>query len=190
MGEIIKAVGPFTPDVVKRTFDALVLSIIHQQISMSAAHTITARVRALCPRRRLSAKVLLDCSDETLRSAGLSRQKQRYVRSICEHFSKGAIKQAALEKMTDPDIVAKLTEIIGVGVWTAEMILMFNLRRCDVWPVDDLGLRHALQRNYRMPKTAKRARLQGFGDRFKPYRSIATWYLWRSLNKDIQPGFA
>jgi DNA-3-methyladenine glycosylase II len=189
MAEIMRRAGAFKPAVVKRTFDALVLSIIHQQISMKAAQTIAGRVRRLCPNRRLSPAALSSTTDTQLRKAGLSRQKTSYMRSVCEHFSSGSIRQAKLSKLADEEAIEALVDIKGVGVWTAEMILMFNLERPDVWPVDDLGLRIALQKSYRISPKSKRERLVRAGERFRPYRSVATWYLWRSLDGGILPGF-
>lgn len=189
MAEIIHKVGPFRPGVVENTFQAMIKSIIHQQISMKAAQTIVRRVKQLCPGGRLSASVLNKAGDRELREAGLSRQKASYVRSICDHFLTGSIKQQLLKRLSDEEIIEKLIDIRGVGVWTADMILIFNLQRPDVWPVDDLGLRAAMKKWYGIPTDAKRGRLLKAGERFRPYRSVATWYLWSSLDGDIVPGF-
>ena len=110
------------------------------------------------------------------------------MRSICEHFLSGTIKPRRLARMSDEDVIEQLIDIRGVGVWTAEMILMFNLERPDVWPIDDLGLRNALKKWYRMPANAKRPRLIRAGEKFRPYRSVACWYLWSSLDTGIVPG--
>ncbi len=206
MAQIIKKVGPFKPGLVERLFDALVVSIIHQQLSMKAAATIRERVLQLCPRKRLSPVALAGLADQELRGAGLSRQKISYVRSICDHFQNGAIRPQQLNRLSDEQVIEKLVDIRGVGVWTAEMILIFNLQRPDVWPVDDLGLRRALRKWYRIPAPAKRVpppaqpvspaarapakrdRLLRAGEKFRPYRSVATWYLWSSLDTGIVPG--
>ena len=189
MAQIIKKVGPFKPGVVENTFQALILSIIHQQLSMAAARTISGRVLDLCPRRRLSPKALVAATDPQLRGAGLSRQKVTYVRSVCDHFLNGRLKPRRLARLSDEEAIEQLVDIRGVGVWTAEMILIFTLQRPDVWPVDDLGLRHALKKSYRIPMTAKRDRLIRAGEKFRPYRSVACWYLWSSLDTGIVPGF-
>ncbi len=189
MAQIIKKVGPFKPGVVENAFQALVLSIIHQQISMAAARTIGGRVLDLCPRRRLTAKAIVAATDRQLRGAGLSRRKVTYVRSVCDHFFSGQLKPQQLARMSDEEAIEQLVDIRGVGVWTAEMILMFTLQRPDVWPVDDLGLRNALKKWYRIPMTAKRDRLIRAGEKFRPYRSVACWYLWSSLDTGIVPGF-
>lgn len=189
MAAIIEAKGPFRPDILKDPFKALVYSVVHQQLSMKAARTISGRLRRLCPRGRLSPTALAACSTTDLRAAGLSRQKADYIGSICEAFLTATVRVHALKKMPDEEVIETLTQIKGVGVWTAEMILIFSLQRADVWPVDDLGLRNALKKWYRVPAKAKRTRLVNCGRRFRPYRSIATWYLWRSLDGDILPGF-
>ncbi len=189
MAQIIKKVGPFKPGVVPNAFQALIHSIVHQQLSMKAARTISGRVLDLCPRRRLSPKAIIALTDQQLRGAGLSRQKVTYLRSVCDHFLSGQLKPRRLARLSDEDAIEQLVDIRGVGVWTAEMILMFTLQRPDVWPVDDLGLRHALKKWYRIPTTAKRDRLIRAGERFRPYRSVACWYLWSSLDTGIVPGF-
>ncbi len=189
MGQIIKKVGPFKPGVLENTFRALILSIVHQQLSMKAAQTIGRRIVELCPNRRLSPAALTALTEQQLRGAGLSRQKVTYVRSICDHFENGTIKPRRLARMSDEQVVEQLVDIRGVGVWTAEMILMFNLERPDVWPVDDLGLRNALKKWYRVPTSTKRDRLIRAGEKFRPYRSVACWYLWSSLDTGIVPGF-
>lgn len=189
MAAIIRQVGPFAPGVVANTFEALVQSIIHQQLSMKAARTISGRVRGLCNGRRLTPRTLAGASDEVLRSAGLSRQKVSYLRSVCEHFLSGAVRPARLRRLPDQEVIETLVAIKGVGVWTAEMILIFNLERPDVWPIDDLGLRVALQRFFEMPSKAGRSLLLQAGEPFRPYRSVATWYLWSSLSTGVVPGF-
>ena len=189
MAQIIKKVGPFKPGVVANAFQALIHSIVHQQLSMKAARTISGRVLDLCPRRRLSPKAIIALSDQQLRGAGLSRQKITYVRSVCDQFLSGQLKPRRLARLSDEEAIEQLVDIRGVGVWTAEMILIFTLQRPDVWPVDDLGLRHALMKGYRIPMTAKRDRLMRAGEKFRPYRSVACWYLWSSLDTGIVPGF-
>ena len=189
MAQIIKKVGPFKPGVVENTFQALILSIIHQQLSMKAARAISGRVLDLCPRRRLSPKAIMALTGQQLRGAGLSRQKVTYVRSVCDHFLNGQLKPRKLARMSDEEAIEQLVDIRGVGVWTAEMILIFTLQRPDVWPVDDLGLRNALKKSYRIPMAAKRDRLIRAGEKFRPYRSVACWYLWSSLDAGIVPGF-
>ncbi len=188
MAQIIKKVGPFKPGVVASAFQALIHSIVHQQLSMKAARTISGRVLDLCPRRRLSPAALVALTDQQLRGAGLSRQKVTYLRSVCDHFLNGRLKPRRLARMPDEQVVEQLVDIRGVGVWTAEMILMFTLQRPDVWPVDDLGLRNALKKWYRVPTSAKRDRLVRAGEKFRPYRSVACWYLWSSLDTGIVPG--
>lgn len=189
MAHIIEQVGAFRPNTVDGVFEALVLSIVHQQVSMKAAQAICKRVRALCPRRRITVAAMTQCSQDDLRGAGLSRPKASYVHNVCAHFADRRVNPRRLAYMSDDAVIACLSDIKGVGVWTAEMILIFTLQRPDVWPVDDLGLRQALQRTFRVPNAATRERLIRAGERFRPYRSIATWYLWSSLNTGVIPGF-
>ncbi|MCG3136697.1 MAG: DNA-3-methyladenine glycosylase [Phycisphaerae bacterium] len=187
MKRIISAIGPFQPDIVHHPFTALALSIVHQQLSMKAAQTITGRILALCPRKNITPTHLVKLSDDQLRTCGLSRMKVSFMRSLCDHFLSGAIKPARLRKLSDEQVIESLTDIHGVGVWTAEMILIFSLRRADVWPVDDLGLVTALKRHNELPLKPKRTQLVDLGEKYRPYRSIATWYLWRSLDPKNTP---
>ena len=120
-------------------------------------------------------------ADEALRGAGLSRQKTGYLRDLAHKFSDGAIDAAALPSLSDDQVVAHVTRINGIGRWTAEMLLMFCLGRPDVLPVDDLGLRRAAQRAYGLPELPKTIDLERLAEPWRPHRSVATWYLWRSL---------
>ncbi len=117
---------------------------------------------------------------EDLRRVGLSRQKSLYLRDLATHVENGALNFHRFAKMTDEEIIADLTRVHGIGRWTAEMFLMFNLGRPDVLPVDDLGVRNAVRKLYRMRKMPDGKRLRALGERWRPYRSAASWYLWRS----------
>ncbi len=188
LARVIDHVGPYLLQVTRDPFTALLSSIIHQQISMKAAATIRARVRDLCPRKRMTATNMMALTDDALRGAGLSRQKARYVRDLSEHFLDRRITAASLRKMSDEQVVAATTQVLGIGKWTAEMLLIFCLERPDVWPVDDLGLQAAAHKLLRKSKPLDRAKLQVLGDPWRPYRSYATWYLWRSLDGPVTPG--
>jgi DNA-3-methyladenine glycosylase II len=187
---IIRRVGAFEPKRTHDPFAALFGSIVHQQISMSAARNIHMRLRALCPNRRLTPDAILDLTDAQLRAAGLSRQKVRYVRDLARHFADGRLTSRGLRRMSDEDVIQAVTQVKGVGRWTGEMLLIFCLERPDVWPVDDLGLREALRRLHGMktPPTAKSA--SPLGEPYRPYRTVATWYLWRSLEKPVEPAIS
>jgi DNA-3-methyladenine glycosylase II len=162
-------------------FVALVHAIISQQLSTKAAATIAGRVEALLGGTPEPARVA-SVSDVQLRGAGLSGQKIRYLRDLCRRIEDRSLPLDALEAMADEDVIAALTQVTGIGRWTAEMFLMFRLHRPDVLPVGDLGIVKAVQRNYRMRKVPSVARLHRLGEAWRPYRSVACWYLWASLD--------
>jgi DNA-3-methyladenine glycosylase II len=161
-------------------FVALVHAIISQQLSTKAAATIAGRVEALLDGTPTPAGVAT-VTDGQLRSAGLSGQKIRYVRDLCARMAAGSLPLDALEQMTDGQVIDALTQVKGIGRWTAEMFLMFRLHRPDVLPVDDLGIVKAVQRAYRLRTLPSPARLLRLGESWRPYRSVACWYLWASL---------
>lgn len=188
LARVIKQVGPYELQITRDPFVALLGSMLHQQISMKAAATIRARVRDLCPAKRISARNIMAISEHALRGAGLSRQKVRYFRDLSEHFLDGRLKAASLRKMDDEQVLAATTQVIGIGKWTAEMLLIFCLQRPDVWPIDDLGVQVASRKMLGKRKPLERAKLQSLADPWRPYRSYATWYLWRSLDGPVTPG--
>jgi len=183
LGKIIERVGPCTLSPRKDYFVALCRSIIAQQISVSAARSVGKKFRALFPRGRISPKPLLKMSDEQLRSAGISRQKAGYIRSLAEHFASGAIPTRRWHRMDDEEIVQALIPVRGVGRWTAEMFMIFVLNRPDLLPVDDLGFCNQVQRAYGLKKYPDAKKLAKIAECWRPYRSIATWYLWRAGHK-------
>src|SRR4051812_13578453 len=161
-------------------FRALVSAIISQQLSTKAAATIKGRLDALVG-GGLTPDRLARVSDDALRSVGLSRQKISYMRDLEGRVSRGELALDALDGMTDDAVVAALTGVKGIGRWTAEMFLMFRLHRPDVLPVGDLGIVKAVQRAYRLRKAPTPERLTRIGESWRPYRSVACWYLWASL---------
>jgi DNA-3-methyladenine glycosylase II len=162
-------------------FRALISAIISQQLSTKAAATIKARLDALAGGPLTPARVAA-ISDEALRGVGLSRQKIAYVRDLCQRVISGELALDKLDAMSDDDVVAALTSVKGIGRWTAEMFLMFRLHRPDVLPVGDLGIVKAVQRAYRMRTVPSPERLTKLGEQWRPYRSVACWYLWASLD--------
>ena len=162
-------------------FRALVRAIISQQLSTHVSATIARRFEALYDGEPTPA-VVTRTPDEQLRSVGLSGQKVRYVRDLCARIEGGLLPLAALDRMTDEEVITVLTEVKGIGRWTAEMFLMFRLHRPDVLPVDDLGIVKAVQRAYRMRTLPTPRRLTRLGEAWRPYRSVACWYLWASLD--------
>lgn len=162
-------------------FQALVHAIISQQLSTKAASTIAARFAALFGRFPRPAQVVA-MPDAKLRGAGLSGQKIAYLRDLCRRIEDGSLPLPALDALADEDVIEALTQVKGIGRWTAEMFLMFRLHRPDVLPVGDLGIVKAVQKAYRLRKIPTPDRLERIGESWRPYRSVACWYLWASLD--------
>ena len=173
-----------TPAVLVRPFDALAESIAYQQLTGKAAATIFGRVRALYPKRKwLNPKQLLATPDETLRAAGLSRAKTAALKDLAAKTIDGTVPSGrALLRMTDDEIITRLTTVRGIGRWTVEMLLLFDLGRPDVWPVDDYGVRKGFAKTFRRRKLPTPKQLMKFGEKWRPYRSVAAWYFWRALD--------
>ena len=163
-------------------FRALVHAILAQQLSSKAAATIERRVRALLGGASPTAADVARVSDTELRGAGVSSQKIRYLRDLCARIENGELDLAALHHLSDDEVIAALTRVNGIGRWTAEMFLMFRLHRPDVLPVGDLGIVRAVQKAYRLRKAPTPERLLRLGEPWRPYRSVACWYLWASLD--------
>jgi DNA-3-methyladenine glycosylase II len=162
-------------------FRALCHAIIAQQLSTKAAATIEGRFAALFGGTPTPAAVA-KAGDDELRAVGLSPQKLRYMRDLCARILEGALSLHGLEALPDEDVITALTSVKGIGRWTAEMFLIFRLHRPDVLPLDDLGIVKAVQRAYGLRLTPSPARLTRIGDAWRPYRSVACWYLWASLD--------
>ena len=162
-------------------FHALLHAIIAQQLSTKAAKTIEGRFSALFDGGPTPAAVVR-ASDEKLRAVGLSPQKLKYVRDLCARILDGSLNLDALALLTDDEVIEALTSVKGIGRWTAEMFLMFRLHRPDVLPVGDLGIVKAVQRAYKLRGLPTPARLTKIGETWRPYRSVACWYLWASLD--------
>lgn len=175
-------VETFRDDVLSASpqpFTTLLTAIVGQQISTRAADAIWKRVEGMGP---VEPSAFLDHEEEALRAAGLSRQKIAYVKSLAAFFADPTHDPVRWPRMRDEEIVKELCTIKGIGVWTAEMFMIFHLNRPDVWPVLDLGLVRALQRQYRVAEKPTKKRLMELGEKFRPYRTMATWYLWRSID--------
>ena len=160
---------------------ALVHAIISQQLSTRAAATIAARFDALFPGIDPTPALVAEISDARLRGVGLSGQKLAYIRDLCLRIENGSLPLEALDVMSDEDVIDALTRVKGIGRWTAEMFLMFRLHRPDVLPVGDLGIVKAVQKLYGLRKLPTPDKLIGIGESWRPYRSVACWYLWASL---------
>jgi DNA-3-methyladenine glycosylase II len=183
MAAVVDRVGPCTLAPRPDPFVALCQSIYSQQISTAIATILFGRFRLLFPRKRVTPAGVLKVFDTTpeavLKQCGLSRQKHAYIRDLAEHFVAKKIPVRQLPAMTDEEVIGALTEVNGVGRWTAEMFLIFVLNRPDVWPVDDLGLQEGVREVLELPARPKPKETLPLGEAFRPWRSVATWYLWR-----------
>jgi DNA-3-methyladenine glycosylase II len=182
MAQIIERVGPLQIARRPERFQALVRAIIFQQLAGAAAATIFNRfVAAVGGKRFPTPTQVLAASDEVLRAAGLSRGKLSYLRDLAAHVHQRRLDFHRFPRMTDDEIIVQLTRVRGIGRWTAEMFLMFNLGRPDVLAVDDLGLRNAATREYGLAAPISAKELRELGERWRPYRTAAAWYLWQSM---------
>lgn len=163
-------------------FSNLCESIIYQQLSGKAAGTIHQRFLALYPNQFPTAQSILNTEDELLRSAGISRPKISYLKDLAAKTLAGLPILKELEEMDDEAVIKCLTEVKGVGRWTAQMFLIFRLYRLDVLPTDDLGLRAAVRKAYNLAHLPDKKTFESVGHKWKPYCTIASWYLWRSLD--------
>ena len=161
-------------------FPALARVITGQQISTKAAATIYGRLAALMP-EGMSPGAMLALTDEQFRQAGMSRQKIVYLRDLAAKIVSGELPAHSLHELTDDEVIEAIVKVKGLGRWSAEMFLMFRLHRPDVLPVDDLGIVNAVHRLYRLRKKPTADRLRKIGELWRPYRTVACWYLWRSL---------
>ncbi|NNF57198.1 MAG: DNA-3-methyladenine glycosylase 2 family protein [Rhodothermaceae bacterium] len=185
LGDLIAAVGPCTLEIrAHEPFVALLRAIVYQQLSGKAAGTIHGRVLALFGAEVLSPEALLAVPDEALRGAGLSRAKTRAVKDLAEKTLDGTVPdQTALQPLTNEEVIERLTAVRGVGPWTVEMLLMFTLGRPDVLPVADLGVRHGYRLLYDHDELPSPSALRAHGERWRPWRSVASWYLWRAVDR-------
>jgi DNA-3-methyladenine glycosylase II len=165
----------------RRYFVALAEAILSQQLSVKAAATIFKRFKEKLG-GRVTPENILQLKDAQFRGAGVSRQKMSYLRDLAAKWQDGVIAHRRFAQMQDGEIIQALTQVKGIGRWTAEMFLIFSLLRPDVLPVDDLGFRKALQSAYQLRKLPSAGKIEQIAASWKPYRSIATWYLWASLD--------
>jgi DNA-3-methyladenine glycosylase II len=191
MGAIVKAHGRLDQEERRRgrpaeAYGALLRSIVGQQLSTKAARTIYGRLAGLYGDRPPSPQELIDTDPERLREVGLSRAKASYLRSLAEHVVAGELELERLTELPDEEVSAQLTAVKGLGQWTADMFLIFHLGRPDVLPVGDLGIRRAVQIAYGLDGLPAAAELAGIAEAWRPHRSLASLYLWSSL--DNEPG--
>src|SRR5438067_7613709 len=187
LGAAIKRIGVCGMAERQRSdhLSALVGAIVSQQLSTKAAATIFGRFLALFPDKQIpNAAAIAALDDTALRGVGLSGQKVGYLRDLCTRIADGRLRLDELDDLPDEDVITRLTEVKGFGRWTAEMFLMFRLHRPDVLPVGDLGIVNAVQRLYGLRKRPDPNRLLKIGEAWRPYRSMACWYLWQTLRNE------
>jgi DNA-3-methyladenine glycosylase II len=184
---IVAAAGPFAPQPsTGDAFSALVRAIVYQQLNGRAAETIHRRLLTLLG-GEATADAVLKASTEELRSVGLSGSKAASVVDLAAKTTDGTVPLDRIEDLGDDEVVRRLVEVRGIGRWTAEMFLMFQLRRLDVWPVDDYGVRKGYGIIHGLEESPKPKALDALGERYRPYRSIAAWYCWRAT-ETVLPG--
>ena len=183
LAAIIDRVGQFRMSSMDASFHGLARSIVYQQLSGKAAGTIFGRFTALtCD--PLTPEAVLGLKGEEMRACGLSKQKAAYVLDLAAKTAGGELDFAELGSLPDEEVIARLTAVKGIGVWTAHMYLIFALERPDVLPVGDLGIRNAMKKAYRLRQPLTVAKMEKVASKWRPWRSVASWYLWRSLELD------
>lgn len=183
LAKIIAETGRFSLKIKKDSFLALIEAIIYQQLNGSAANSIYNKFLTYYNNRIPTPEQIISSSDLELRTqVGLSRMKITYLKDLATHIVDSRLNLIDLPKMQDEEIINQLTRVKGIGRWTAEMFLIFCLARKDILPVTDLGLRNAMKRTYLLEELPKLNRMIEIANPWRPYRSIATWYLWKSLS--------
>jgi DNA-3-methyladenine glycosylase II len=181
LAAIIERIGPFRMEFGEPTFHSLAEAILYQQLNGKAAVTIFNRFAALAG-NPLTPQGILKLTDAQMREVGLSRQKTSYLRDLSEKTEAGLLEFERMPEMTEEDVIAHLTQVKGIGVWTAHMFLMFTLRHPDILPTGDYGVQAAMKKHYKKRKWPKPDVMQKIAKPWSPYRSIACWYLWKSLD--------
>jgi DNA-3-methyladenine glycosylase II len=187
LADVIKQVGPVTLKPVRDRFKILVYSIIAQQISTSAARSIRKRFEERLRPCGVRPEAIACLSVEQFREAGISRQKASYLSDLAQKCCDGSVRLARLGRMADEQVIEELTQVKGIGRWSAQMFLIFSLGRLDVFPIDDLGVRTAISRLHNLKSPVEKSRYQEIGDRWRPYASLGSWYCWRFLELNPVP---
>ncbi|MGH9614457.1 MAG: DNA-3-methyladenine glycosylase family protein [Bryobacteraceae bacterium] len=182
LGALIERVGPYRIQFREPTFETLVRSITFQQLSGRVASVIFERLVSAMPRRKLTPKAILRLPVEELQKVGLSAQKAAYIVDLARQTHAKTVNFDQITALEDAEVIAHLTQVKGVGVWTAHMFLMFALRRPNILPTGDLGIRSAIRQLYALPNLPKPAEIEKIAERWHPYCSVASWYLWRALD--------
>jgi DNA-3-methyladenine glycosylase II len=185
MADVIRRVGECQLKRRGGRFDVLARSILSQQISVQAARTIRRRLQRLLPGGRISAVGIDRLSDDQLQSVGISLQKRGYLRNLTSHVLGGTVNFRRLARIPDEAVITELTAVKGVGRWTAQMFLLSGLGRPDVFAPDDLGLKNSMRALYDLGAQPKTEQLEEIAANWAPFRSVASWYLWRSLDMPL-----
>ena len=181
LAKIINHVGKYQIRTSKNYYESLVEAIITQQLAGSAAKAISNRFHSLYGKSFPKPIDVINTSDSKLRKTGLSGPKIKYIKELSEAIEAKKLKMRSLSRLKDEEVIEQLTQIKGIGRWTAEMFLIFSLGRMDVLPVGDLGLRKGVQRYNSADELPNEAEVEKLAERWRPYRTVATWYLWKSL---------
>ncbi len=185
MAQLIRESGPIKLKRNRNNFNVLCNAIIGQQISVAAADAITIRFNKLFNGHLPTPKEVLKLSAIDLKNVGLSKQKVAYLKELSFHFHEKLLRPHRLHHMDNNEVISQLTEVHGIGRWTAEMFLIFSLNRPDVLPLGDLGLQLALKKLYRMRKLPTAKRMQTLGRKWNPLETVGTWYAWRAQDEKI-----
>jgi DNA-3-methyladenine glycosylase II len=186
MRAIIDRVGAYKIQHREPSFETLVRSIVYQQLSGKVASVILGRLIALLPEGKVTPAAILKLTPVRMRKAGLSKQKTAYIRDLARKTNKGHVKFEALKELADQEVIEHLTQVKGIGVWTAHMFLIFALRRLDVLATGDLGVRIAIRKAYQLEELPLPKQVEELAAAWRPYSSVAVWYLWRSLDSTAQ----
>jgi DNA-3-methyladenine glycosylase II len=181
LATVIDRVGPFRMEYREPTFETLVRSIVYQQLSGRVANVIFGRLAGALP-DGFTPQAILKLRPARMRALGLSAQKTAYIRELASHTRRGDVVFEQFFALEDADVIAVLTQVKGIGVWTAQMFLMFALQRPDILPVADLGIRSAIRKAYGLEELPKAADVERIAGPWRPYCTAACWYLWRSLD--------
>lgn len=181
---LIQKVGPYRMEFGEPEFESLVRNIVFQQLSGKVASTIFGRLAAAAANSRLTPASILRLRPARMRAVGLSQQKTTYIRNLAQQTRSGEIDFAILKELSDDEVIARLTRVKGIGIWTAQMFLMFALRRVDVLPSGDFGIRVAVQKAYGLAELPSPAEVERLAQGWHPYCTVASWYLWRSLDSN------
>ncbi len=186
MRAIIERVGAYKIQHREPSFETLVRSIVYQQLSGKVASVILGRLIALLPDGKITPAAILKLTPARMRKAGLSKQKTAYIRDLARKTNQGHIKFETLPDLTDLEVIEHLTQVKGIGVWTAHMFLIFALRRPDILATGDLGVRVAIRKAYQLEELPHPKQVEELAAAWRPYSSVAVWYLWRSLESTAQ----